>query len=42
VARLQLLLQADAQLCMIDVDWSNPGTKVIVIWDEPGEPQKEI
>jgi vanillate/3-O-methylgallate O-demethylase len=29
-------------LCLIDVDWSNQGTKVTVIWGEPGEPQKEI
>jgi vanillate/3-O-methylgallate O-demethylase len=29
-------------LCVIDVEWSNPGTEVKVIWGEPGEPQKEI
>jgi vanillate/3-O-methylgallate O-demethylase len=29
-------------LCVIDVDWSDPGTEVKVIWGEPGEPQKEI
>jgi vanillate/3-O-methylgallate O-demethylase len=29
-------------LCVIDVDWSDPGTEVNLIWGEPGEPQKEI
>jgi vanillate/3-O-methylgallate O-demethylase len=29
-------------LCVIDVDWSAPGTKGTVIGGEPGEPQKEI
>ena len=29
-------------LCVIDVDWSKPGTEVKVIWGEPREPQKEI
>jgi vanillate/3-O-methylgallate O-demethylase len=29
-------------LCVIDADWSDPGTEVKVIWGEPGEPQKEI
>ncbi|MGO9047775.1 MAG: aminomethyl transferase family protein [Xanthobacteraceae bacterium] len=29
-------------LCTIDVDCSEPGTEVIVLWGNPGEPQKEI
>jgi vanillate/3-O-methylgallate O-demethylase len=29
-------------LCVIDVDCSEVGTEVAVIWGEPGEPQKEI
>jgi vanillate/3-O-methylgallate O-demethylase len=29
-------------LCVIDVDCSELGTEVTVIWGEPGEPQKEI
>jgi vanillate/3-O-methylgallate O-demethylase len=29
-------------LCVIDVDCSESGTEVAVIWGEPGEPQKEI
>jgi len=29
-------------LCTIDVKQSEPGTEVIVIWGNPGEPQKEI
>jgi len=29
-------------LCVIDVDCSEVGTDVTVIWGEPGEPQKEI
>jgi vanillate/3-O-methylgallate O-demethylase len=29
-------------LCVIDPRWSEPGTEVMVLWGEPGEPQKEI
>ncbi len=29
-------------LCMIDVEHSEPGTDVPVVWGEPGESQKEI
>ena len=29
-------------LCVIDVDWSKPGTEIKLIRGEPGEPQKEI
>ena len=29
-------------LCVIDVDCSEFGTEVTVIWGAPGEPQKEI
>ena len=29
-------------LCVIDVDCSELGTEVTVVWGEPGEPQKEI
>ena len=29
-------------LCVIDVEHSEPGTEVIVVWGDPGEPQKEI
>ncbi len=29
-------------LCTIDVEWSEPGTEVIVVWGNPGRPQKEI
>ncbi len=29
-------------LCVIDVDHSEPGTEVTVLWGEPGEPQKLI
>ncbi len=29
-------------LCTIDVEYSEPGTKVTVVWGNPGEPQKEI
>jgi len=29
-------------LCVIDVDCSEVGTDVTVIWGEPGKPQKEI
>ena len=29
-------------LCTIDVEQSEPGTEVTVIWGNPGEPQKEI
>jgi vanillate/3-O-methylgallate O-demethylase len=29
-------------LCTIDVEHSNPGAEVSVIWGNPGEPQKEI
>ena len=29
-------------LCVIDVEHSEPGTEVIVVWGNPGEPQKEI
>ena len=29
-------------LCTIDVDSSEIGTDVVVIWGDPGEPQKEI
>ncbi|HME45636.1 MAG TPA: hypothetical protein VKF36_21270 [Syntrophorhabdales bacterium] len=29
-------------LCTIDVEWSAPGTEVVVVWGDPGEPQKEI
>ncbi len=29
-------------LCTIDVEFSEPGTEVTIIWGEPGEPQKHI
>ena len=29
-------------LCPIDVEFSETGTQVAVIWGEPGHPQKEI
>ncbi len=29
-------------LCTIDIEYSEPGTAVTVIWGEPGQPQKEI
>jgi hypothetical protein len=29
-------------LCTIDVEQSEPGTEVTVIWGNPDEPQKEI
>ena len=29
-------------LCTIDVEHSEPGTAVTVVWGDPGEPQKEI
>ena len=29
-------------LCTINVEHSEPGTEVIVVWGEPGEPQKAI
>lgn len=29
-------------LCTIDVEHSEPGTEVTVVWGDPGEPQKEI
>jgi glycine cleavage system aminomethyltransferase T len=29
-------------LCVVDLDCSEPGTEVLVIWGEPREPQKEI
>ncbi|WP_332812488.1 hypothetical protein [Sphingomonas sp.] len=29
-------------LCVIDVAHSEPGTEVVVVWGEPGEPQREI
>jgi vanillate/3-O-methylgallate O-demethylase len=29
-------------LCTIDVEQSEPGTEVTVIWCNPDEPQKEI
>jgi vanillate/3-O-methylgallate O-demethylase len=29
-------------LCTLDVAWCEPGTEVIVIWGNPGGPQKEI
>jgi len=29
-------------LYTIDVERGEPGTEVIVVWGEPGEPQKEI
>ena len=29
-------------LCTIDVEWSEPGTEVVVVWGDPGESQKEI
>jgi vanillate/3-O-methylgallate O-demethylase len=29
-------------LCTIDVEWSEIGTEVSVIWGNPGESQKEI
>jgi vanillate/3-O-methylgallate O-demethylase len=29
-------------LCTIDVEQSEPGTEVTVLWGNPGEPQKEI
>jgi len=29
-------------LCVIDLDCSEPGTEVLVVWGEPTEPQKEI
>ncbi len=28
--------------CPIDVEYSNPGTEVTIIWGNPGKPQKEI
>jgi vanillate/3-O-methylgallate O-demethylase len=28
--------------CVIDVEHSELGTEVIVVWGDPGEPQKEI
>jgi len=29
-------------LCTIDVGYSEPGTEVVLVWGDPGEPQKEI
>ena len=29
-------------LCTIDLSHSGIGTEVVVVWGEPGEPQKEI
>jgi vanillate/3-O-methylgallate O-demethylase len=29
-------------LSVTDREWSEPGTKVTVVWGEPGELQKEI
>jgi vanillate/3-O-methylgallate O-demethylase len=29
-------------LCTIDVEWSEVGTEVTLVWGNPGEPQKEI
>lgn len=29
-------------LCSIDVEYSQPGTEVVVVWGAPGRPQKEI
>ena len=29
-------------LCTIDVEQSEPGTEVTVVWGNPGKPQKEI
>jgi vanillate/3-O-methylgallate O-demethylase len=29
-------------LCVIDVEYSKPGTEVAVVWGNPGEPQHEI
>jgi len=29
-------------LCTIDVEHSEPGTEITVVWGDPGEPQKEI
>jgi len=29
-------------LCTINVEHSEPGTEVTVVWGDPGEPQKEI
>jgi vanillate/3-O-methylgallate O-demethylase len=29
-------------LCTIDIEWSDLGTEVALIWGNPGEPQKEI
>lgn len=29
-------------LCVIDVAHAEPGTEVVILWGEPGEPQKEI
>jgi vanillate/3-O-methylgallate O-demethylase len=29
-------------LCVIEPDFAEPGTEVVVVWGEPGEPQKEI
>jgi vanillate/3-O-methylgallate O-demethylase len=29
-------------LCTIDVEHSEPGAEVTVVWGNPGEPQKEI
>jgi vanillate/3-O-methylgallate O-demethylase len=29
-------------LCTIDVAYSDIGTELVVIWGEPGKPQKEM
>jgi vanillate/3-O-methylgallate O-demethylase len=29
-------------LCTIDVAQSEPGTEVVIVWGNPGTPQKEI
>jgi vanillate/3-O-methylgallate O-demethylase len=29
-------------LCTIDIEHSEPGTQVTVVWGNPGEPQKQI
>ena len=29
-------------LCVVDVEHSAPGTELVLLWGEPGEPQKEV